>query len=143
MTTALLTTPHETETWDVDEGLDHPTTPGSARPSPLERLAADQRDRHLDRSTFDLLADELEEAAKGVSSTRRVMGHPAFSEILALGDDAVPYLLERLQHPGARPLWLRLLGTLTTYEPGAGQRTIPEAAEAWLRWGKRSHHRAA
>src|SRR4051812_21885685 len=46
---------------------------------------------------FDLLAEELEYAGAGVSSTRRLMAHRAYTEILALGKDAIPLLLERLR----------------------------------------------
>jgi hypothetical protein len=85
---------------------------------------------------FQLLAEELEAAASGVSSTRRLMGHPAYSEILALGNDAIPLLLDRLRTGRNRPTWLTLLGSLTVLPPSAGKDTIDEAAETWLRWHK-------
>jgi len=84
---------------------------------------------------FNELADELEDAAVGLSSTRRAMAHPAFAEILALGDSAIPRSLERLRHSSNRPLWLRVLGTLTPFPPGAGAATIDGAEATWIRWG--------
>jgi hypothetical protein len=84
------------------------------------------------------LADELAEATEGMSSTRRAA--PAYSEILALGEITIPWLLERLEKPGHRPLWLRLLGANTGFATGAGQDAIEQSAEAWMHWG-RSHAR--
>jgi len=53
-----------------------------------------------------------------------------------MGELVIPWLLERLDTPGDRPIWLRLLGSLTRFQPGAGSNTIPEAAAAWVTWGK-------
>lgn len=89
------------------------------------------------RDSFHELADELEDAAAGLSSTRRAARYPAFVEILALGDSVIPEVIERLKTSGNRPLWLRVLGTLTPFPPGAGESTIDDAADAWIRWGRR------
>src|ERR1700761_4804140 len=83
---------------------------------------------------FDVLADDLEAATFGLSSTRRAMSHPAFTEILALGSPAVTGALRRLKSSSNRPLWLRVLGTLTPFPPGAGQGDIDGAVVAWLAW---------
>lgn len=84
---------------------------------------------------FNELADELEEAAAGLSSTRRAMAHPAFAEILAMGNPAISPALQRLCKSSNRPLWLRVLGTLTPFPPGAGASNIDDAAATWIRWG--------
>jgi hypothetical protein len=89
------------------------------------------------RRLFDELADELSYAARGLSSTRLALQHPAFAEITAMGNQTIPWLVERLETPGDRPIVLRLLGSLTRFQPGAGRDTIPEAAEAWIAWAKR------
>lgn len=86
---------------------------------------------------FDVLADELEEAAAALSSTRRGLALPAYMGILALGEDAIPLLLRRLQTTSRRPIFLRLLASLTAFQPGAGRETVEEAAAEWVRWGKR------
>jgi hypothetical protein len=110
----------------------------------LDRVSgAIDRARSDTNAIFDLLADDLESAMLVAGSTRRLMRHSAYTEILAMGEDAIPLLLERLGRPGARPLWLRLLGSLTTFQPGAGQSTVPEAAAAWITWGKLGGHTRA
>lgn len=107
---------------------------------PLSRNAESRADCEADdlRDRFDGLAEELEQAAAGLSSTRRAMVHPAFTEILALGDEVIPKCVNRLKTTSNRPLWLRVLGTLTPFSPGAGQQSIDAAAEAWLRWSHQS-----
>ncbi|MCW2570273.1 MAG: hypothetical protein JWO88_331 [Frankiales bacterium] len=136
MTTALLeapTSPDYDDFW-ADEAEE---SASSRDLSPLETLRSSVSiDDDARRTQFAELADELEIATAGLSSTRRASRHPAYGEILAMGDVAIPWLLERLEAPGARPLWLRLLGTLTSFQPGAGQETISESAKAWLRWGR-------
>jgi hypothetical protein len=99
-------------------------------------VAVREDDSTIIRNSFNELADELEEAAAGLSSTRRALRYPAFIEILALGDTVVPEVLERLRISENRPLWLRVLGTLTPFPPGAGESTIDDAADAWIRWGR-------
>jgi hypothetical protein len=55
-----------------------------------------------------------------------------------MGDDVVPLLIRRLQSPGARPVWLSLLGSIMGAPPAFGEQTIAESAEAWTLWGKRA-----
>jgi hypothetical protein len=98
-----------------------------------ESYARDAHDEWV-RAEFEDLADELAEAAIGMSSTRRLLKHPAYTGILALGDEAIPLLLDRLRTGENRPAWLTVLGSLTTLPPAAGASTIDAAANAWLRW---------
>lgn len=103
----------------------------------LERVeggSAAESEHAAIRDSFEELADELEESTAGLGSTRRAISDPAFVEILALGDSVIPQVVNRLTTSHNRPLWLRLLGTLTSSPPGAGQATIDEAADAWIRW---------
>jgi hypothetical protein len=137
MSTAVATRAHEVDTWELFDENEAPAE--DARRSPLELLELKHAtdDAAAIQAQFDALADELVVAAAGASSTRRVARHPAYGDILALGPDAVPLLLGRVTTGQNRPIWLRLLGSLTTFQPGAGKETIPEAAEAWLRWARR------
>ena len=133
--------------WDEDDGHD-PGSHGQATRSALELLspvaheepteAREDRQEGDDqvRQFFEELADELAHATRGLSSTRLARRHPAYAEIMALGERSIPWLVERLDTPGERPIWLRLLGSLTRFQPGAGKDTIPEAAEAWIQWNK-------
>jgi hypothetical protein len=142
MSSALAAHPLEHHApWSDDELLTaSPDTGLASEPFGVEGTHRPPEAQRADdlSAQFELLADELAADSLGVSSTRRLMQHPAYIGILSLGDEAIPLLLERLEAPGPRPVWLRLLSSLTSFVPGAGQETIPAAAEAWLQWGKRS-----
>lgn len=114
-------------------GLLSPLTDEESAPRPEAQQEPDGDSRRI----FDELADELAIASRGLSSTRLAYRHPAYVEIMALGEQSIPWLVERLETPGDRPIWLRMLGSMTRFQPGAGSETIPEAAAAWIRWNKR------
>jgi hypothetical protein len=135
MSTELLERPSAKVTQWGDEEDRTVETPRSALDA-LSPLAGENRNDDDDRRLFDELADELAYASRGLSSTRLASRHPAYAEILAIGERCIPWLLERLEAPGDRPIWLRLLSSLTRFQPGAGKDTIPEAAAAWVAWGK-------
>ena len=101
-----------------------------------DRTTKDAYDDTLRR--FALSAKQLLDDAAAVSAPRRLMRHPAYLEILSMGEAAVPLLLQRLETQRGRPIWLSLLGLITVAPPGLGTETIDDAAEAWIRWGKRS-----
>jgi hypothetical protein len=134
---AVLEPPVEEVVWQGGD-KDHVV---EAAPSPRLRWGTRQVFARTAQATeFELLAEELSEVASVVSSTRRLVTHPAYLGILALGPCVIPLLLERLERGDNRPVWLRLLGSLTTFQPGAGADTIPEAAERWLRWARHGGH---
>jgi hypothetical protein len=69
------------------------------------------------------------------SSMRRAGSHPIFEIIRLMKPVAVDMIVERLrQEPN--PLWIWALGELTGEDPARGTTTIPDAAEAWLMWGR-------
>jgi hypothetical protein len=141
MSTALRAQPdayEEAELWADDDKPDTGILPSSALAavSALDDASVDVEEEAGSRRLFDELADELAYAARGLSSLRLAYRHPAYLEIMTLGEQCIPWLLERLETPGDRPLWLRLLGSLTRFQPGAGRDTVPEAAAAWITWGK-------
>jgi hypothetical protein len=118
---------------------------GSAMPATDEALVSSayavkdtkepRRDDSQDRAEFDLIADELASATVGLGSLRAATRHPAYGEILAMGQRAVPFLLERVEDPIQGPLWMRLLGSLIGFPPMLRMDTVADAAEAWRIWG--------
>jgi hypothetical protein len=63
-------------------------------------------------------------------------GHPAFQEIINLGEAVVPFMLRDLQE---RPrLWVWALPRITGANPVPASDTgnIRKMSEAWLQWGK-------
>ncbi len=71
-----------------------------------------------------------------LSSSTDIVSHPAFQEIIGLGEAVVPLMLRDLAEKPR--LWVWALPKITGADP------VPEAdcgnigrmSEAWLRWGK-------
>jgi hypothetical protein len=129
---------------DVDLSTDtgdEPTSEANSRSNADDsgRAARKKFARSLSlRRQFDLLADELAADTVGVSSSRRLVAHPSFGGILMMGAEAIPFLIERVESGEHRPTWLKILGSLTSLPPSAGQETIDDSAEAWIRWARSS-----
>lgn len=71
-----------------------------------------------------------------VSSTSDLVAHPAFQEIVGMGQAVIPLLLRELEKGTGH--WRRALRRITGVDPvpPADRGNIAKAAEAWLRWGK-------
>ena len=85
---------------------------------------------------FQILADEWErELPRGVDVTQMVE-HPAYQQIIEMGEPAVGWLLERLAERPAR--WFPALHSITGASPVPEQShgKLKEMTEAWLSWGK-------
>ena len=76
-----------------------------------------------------------------LSSITRMFNHPAYQEIIALGQDVVPSLLRDLEKEPEH--WFAALRAITGAQPVApedhGQ--IDKMADAWLRWAKEHGYR--
>ncbi len=71
-----------------------------------------------------------------LSSDEEIVSHPAFQEIIRMGDAVVPLLLRDLQE---RPrLWVWALPQITGTDPvpAADRGNIAKMSAAWLSWGK-------
>jgi hypothetical protein len=70
------------------------------------------------------------------SSSTRIRNHPAFREVVALGDAVVPLLLRELQNDPN--LWVWALPEITGADPvpPEDRGNISKMTEAWLRWAK-------
>ncbi len=71
-----------------------------------------------------------------LSSYSKRVGHPAFQEIILLGEPVVPIMLRDLEkQPG---LWVWALPVITGANPvaDADAGKIARMSEAWVRWGR-------
>jgi hypothetical protein len=99
-------------------------------PSPPETV--EERFRRLEAA--------WDAATAHLSSTTKIVSHPAFREIVGLGEAVVPLMLRDLQE---RPrLWVWALPEITGADPvpASDGGNIAKMAEAWLRWGRRHCH---
>jgi hypothetical protein len=76
-----------------------------------------------------------------LSSYTRIVGHPAFREIIGLGEAVVALMLHDLEE---RPrLWVWALPEITGADPvaAADAGDIARMSAAWLRWGREKGYR--
>jgi hypothetical protein len=85
---------------------------------------------------FQQLADEWRQAVAPLSSVTRIVAHPAYQAIIALGEPVVPLILRDLAREPDH--WFVALRTVTGADPvppeDAGK--MDRMAAAWVRWGK-------
>lgn len=85
-------------------------------------------------SRFRQLADQWRHETKYFSSVSKMALHPAYQQIIGLGQLAVPLILSELQQ---RPdHWLWALHAITGEDPAPPDASFPEAVEAWIEWGR-------
>lgn len=85
---------------------------------------------------FYALASQWESEVEGMSSTVQMSQHPAYQEIVSMGDQIIPLLLRELKN---NPLyWLSALSQITGENPIKPEQRgkIKQMASAWLEWGK-------
>ena len=77
----------------------------------------------------------LKETAYQSSSTK-IKNHPAFREVVSMGDAVVPLLLRELTTKPS--LWVWALPEITGQDPVAAvdECNITKMTAAWLHWGK-------
>lgn len=88
------------------------------------------------RERFDALADEWIAATRLSSSVTETCMHPAYQQIIGLGPDVLPLILEDVV--AGELHWGWALRALTGLDAAASAKTLPEARDAWIRWGRNS-----
>jgi hypothetical protein len=85
---------------------------------------------------FERLAADWHRAVAHHSSSRIRDNHPAYREIMAMGQAVVPLLLRDLETNGRH--WFTALAVITGADPVAEEDAgdIAKMAAAWLRWGR-------
>ena len=98
--------------------------------TPTTERAADLEQRFLK------LAERRGEETQFYSMSRRLVEHPAYREILQMGEVAVPWILRDMAMTGAR--WTLLLGEITGEDPAvhAAPGRVREVQAAWIEWGR-------
>ncbi len=111
--------------------LNKPGQPDSlAQSCPDDALAA----------RFRILADQWKAETGMFSLHEQKAQHPAYREIIAMGDQAIPLILRELQERPYR--WFAALRELTGENPipleSAGQ--FEPGVAAWLKWGREKEY---
>jgi predicted DNA-binding antitoxin AbrB/MazE fold protein len=102
-------------------------------------LSSERKSKRADEELekrFRNLVRQWQRETSHFSSTARMARHPAYQEIIGMGEAVVPLLLAELQR---KPdFWFAALRAITGKNPvpaeSAGK--VKEMAQAWLAWGK-------
>lgn len=86
---------------------------------------------------FRALTDKWREETGLLSSPTKKAAHPAYQQIIEMGEKAVPLILRDMQtHPGH---WSMALQAITGENPvpkeAAGH--VSQVAKAWMEWGRK------
>lgn len=93
------------------------------------------------RERFAALAAQWrEETGLEPSVSRRAMSWP-YQQIIGLGVEALPLILEELERETDD--WFWALAAISGEDPAEGAQTLDAAAEAWLEWGRNEGHLGA
>src|SRR5262245_37026641 len=109
------------------------TVPAKPTPDAPPGETVEQRFRRLE-------ANWMDEVGYSSSSTE-LRGHPAFQEIIRMGEAVVPLMLRDLEQ---RPrFWVWALPRITGADPVpvSDRGNIGRMSEAWLRWGREHGYR--
>ena len=115
--------------------LDRPEPVGAYIDEMLHPLSAHHDDR---RSRFRELADEWERDTCFLSSTTKMVMHPAYQRIIGMGPAAVPLILRELrENPGH---WFWALKAITGVDPipSSDRGDLRKMTDAWLGWADRN-----
>ena len=89
-----------------------------------------------DRQRFTELADQWEIETVFLSSSEQASKHPDYQEIIGMGKQAVPLILERMQ--AERGHWFIALRAITGANPvkPADRGKVAVMQASWLEWGE-------
>lgn len=89
-----------------------------------------------DRQRFTELADQWEIQTVFLSNSERASKHPAYQEIIGMGKQAVPLILERMRRQGGH--WFIALRVITGDNPVklADRGKVAVMQASWLEWGE-------
>lgn len=102
--------------------------PVPVAPRPMAPESVEQRFRKLEA--------QWKADIEFISDAGKIVNHPAFKAIIALGDEVVPLLLRDLEsHPS---LWVWALPEITGENPILATEggNIRRMSDAWLKWGR-------
>jgi hypothetical protein len=90
---------------------------------------------------FRRLKAVFESATMFLSDAHKITAHPAFQEIIGMGEAVIPFMLHDLEKEPGQWVWAlpRLTGANPVRPEEAGDSR--KLADAWLRWGRENGYR--
>ena len=85
---------------------------------------------------FRDLVRQWKEATAFTSSGTEISLHPAYQQIIGMGKEAIPLILEELQREEDHWFWALKSITGTDPVPPGDRGNLPKMTAAWLRWAQ-------
>ncbi len=101
----------------------------------MEKLQISSRQAEIE-ATFTTLAKQWREENRGVSSTNQMSMHPAYQQIIGMGEPVIPLLLRELEKKSGRWFWALKSISREDPVPPDYRGNTKEMTKAWLNWGK-------
>ncbi|GAA2127565.1 hypothetical protein [Nocardioides bigeumensis] len=119
--------------WEIDD-------PGKSYKFDLLQFAkiAPPRPDGLQRSNVEVFAqfsdlrDEWLAATEMVSNVQQMTMHPAYQQMIGLGPQVVPFMIDELRSGPQHYYWA--LAAIVGTDHGTGADTMREAAQKWVEW---------
>jgi hypothetical protein len=124
----------EAEQADIDTWLAYSDLAWFSEPEIL--LVHDERAERL-RPEFEKLAKQWKRETSIAGSLSKIVIHPAYQRIMAMGPEVIPLILRDLSESPAHWFWAMHNLVPKGSDPAEGATTIKDATRAWLDWGKR------
>jgi hypothetical protein len=85
--------------------------------------------------TYHRLAEEWKSETAPLSSIRRKKQHPAYLQLVEIGEAAIPFILADLARKPSHLFWvLRDITNLNPADPAAGN--FRDVIDSWIEWGR-------
>jgi hypothetical protein len=76
-----------------------------------------------------------------LSDVQKIIDHPAFQEIIAMGEAVIPFMMRDLEKAPRQWVWALTRITGENPVPTADAGDSYKAAQAWLSWGREHGYR--
>jgi len=86
---------------------------------------------------FIVCAEAWKHDTRHMSSITKIVSHPAYQEIIKMGEAAIPLILRELAEKPDH--WFPALRNITGHDPvpKSSQGRLKEMTESWLAWGRK------
>jgi hypothetical protein len=101
----------------------------------MEKLQTSSRQAEIE-ATFTTLVNQWREENRGVSSTNQMCMHPAYQQIIGMGEPVIPLLLRELEKKSGRWFWALKSISREDPVPPEYRGNTEKMTKAWLEWGK-------
>ena len=90
------------------------------------------------KTRFDELTQDWKRDTRMTSSTTEMSMHPAYQQIIGMGERALPLIFRELQQAPSHWFWALRAITGDDPVPEADLGRVPAMRQAWLDWGRRN-----